>query len=130
MSKLTSRVRSIVGPIKCSSGRGAKWFWVGDGKTRTNSLGLVSFIDKMKANFETWVMTRSNPTTNQIVVDYIFIIKSKTGQFVGACQTDDWSASDTERFILVNYTETFKTESELHEYNKNYSNVVSYVRLT
>ena len=124
MATLTGRIREVVGQITCSSGRGMSWFWVGDGRTRTNKQGFRDFLEKMSETFETWKMVRRYDYGDMI--DYHFIIRSKSGILLGFAQTNDWREHDDDRFIVVNYTGRFETENDLHEFNRNYENVISY----
>lgn len=121
----TKRIREVLGKCVHQTGRGLKWLYVGDGRTRMTVDQNKSFIKKMTEAFETWKLVRE--VNGQRYVDFHFVITSKRGKVLGVAHIEDWNQQD-DRFSIVDYVEGADPEV-FHDYNRNYDHVTEYVKV-
>lgn len=137
MSKLTTVLKKVIGFAVVGSGMGQRWYWLCDRwlEFRRGQEENDKTLEILKANFECWELTRvkvypnsvSNTKIKHTFVDYIFVVKDKKCKFIGSCQLDAKNYSDS--IVIVNYTDRFATEEDLHTYNKEMEGMVSYEKV-
>ena len=137
MTNLTTKIKATIGPAKSGGGRGMRWYWCIDqnGEYRRGQQENNFTRAKLSKAFEGWLLKRSvtytntktNTSTTRDVIDYIYIVKNKKGDFVGTCQMPASIYEDA--IVIVNYSNDFVSEETVHEYNKAMEDMVSYERI-
>lgn len=129
MSKLTIVIKKVIGYACVGSGMGQRWYWLCDKhlEYRRGQEENDKTLEILKANFECWKLTRSSKYSGNFIEDYIFVVRDKKGNFIGSCQID--AKNYSEAIVIVNYSESFPTEEELHNFNKDMEGMVSYEKV-
>lgn len=123
---LGQRIREVVGPCTTDSGRGETWMYVG--KNRGTASRNKALIAKLQRVFETYKMVRNCKygRDSWIATDYHFIIRSKTGKFLGMANVSaDYSKGS---YLIIRTTNRMSLE-EAHKYNSSYDEVVFYEKI-
>lgn len=145
MSRLTATLKKVLGPSKTESegGFGIDGPWgykcyllleeTGEYSRGTTELNIT--YATLIANYDCWKMVRKNTYTNSktntsskyTFTYYIFVVKSKKGDFLGAC----FIPADIHptAIVSVGYSDKFTSEEELHEYNRLIDGVISYEKV-
>jgi hypothetical protein len=120
MSTLSTIVDPYIKPKICCRSHGDKFFRLLDENNnfRIGPTENTRIINILRGVFDCWELTRTPSFSHDpLLVDYIFIIKTKTGRYLGACQLPkDIQKTD---YVIIHYE--YVLEDEIHLYNQTYN---------
>lgn len=131
MSKLTKLIKEVVGKTKSGSGRGQKWMWLVDeldGKPsyKRGYKHATKVINDCINRFNYYLLKRK--VNDLELVNHLFVVNDKKGNFVGVFQLSDFEPTDNERIVIVDYCDRFQNKEEFLNYN-NYENVEKFEKI-
>lgn len=130
MSRLTRKIRSVIGKGPSSSGRGMSWMWVtenSDENQRCTNDENERVIQKLIENFETYEITYKLPTLNWTIYVCFVYGGKKQDEYLGSCKIARWLPYIDKKCVVVDYSSQSK-ESILKYFDTNPC-VISYKKL-
>jgi len=118
MSKLTTKIRSIVGKGKTEYGQGMMWMTIAEnGRSRSTNEAIIT---KLSSKFKTYKVVKNPVFDFPPKVFYVFEVTNRNG-VLGYCQVEDWDKSVVSRNVIIDISEEVDNDNYFMMYKSNSS---------
>lgn len=140
MSKLSTRIGQVVGYHRCdNSNQRCMIVLHDDGTPRCGQQESDKIFDLLRANFDCWLFQFKATYQDELETirvrpgdvvynQYWFIVKSKSGKYLGVCSMltdnipDDWN-------VIITFHQWYSSEEEFHNHILKTIGLISYTQI-